>query len=31
MQRTPVYIGIFAEDNKTANKDIRHYVISGLR
>jgi hypothetical protein len=31
MQKTPVYIGVFVEDSKSANKEIRHHVLEGLK
>jgi hypothetical protein len=31
MHKTPVYIGVFAEDSKTASKDIKNYVKEGLQ
>ncbi len=31
MQKAPVYIGVFVEDSKSANKEIRHQVGEGLK
>lgn len=31
MQKTPVYVGIFVEDQKTASKSINNYVKEALR
>lgn len=31
MQKAPVYIGIFVEESKSANKEIHHHVVEGLK